>query len=52
MGSRIKLRYTRAIINAIHSGELTTAKTATTPIFDLHVRRRLPPVFLPPRDAA
>lgn len=39
MGSRIKLRYTRAIINAIHSGELTRAETVTTPIFSLHVRR-------------
>ena len=38
MGSRIKLRYTRAIIDGIHSGELLSAKTAATPIFDLHVR--------------
>ena len=38
VGSRIKLRYTRAIINAIHSGELTRAETVTTPIFSLHVR--------------
>ena len=38
MGSRIKLRYTRAIINAIHSGELTSAQTTSTPIFSLHVR--------------
>lgn len=38
VGSRIKLRYTRAIINAIHSGELSSAQTTTTPIFSLHVR--------------
>ena len=38
VGSRIKLRYTRAIINAIHSGELTSAQTTSTPIFSLHVR--------------
>ena len=37
MGSRITLRYTRAIINAIHSGELTSAQTTSTPIFSLHV---------------
>ncbi|BDA49194.1 Phosphoenolpyruvate carboxykinase (ATP) [Coccomyxa sp. Obi] len=37
VGSRIKLRYTRAIIDAIHSGELAAAKTTTTPIFSLHV---------------
>ncbi|CAL5226852.1 g9718 [Coccomyxa viridis] len=37
VGSRIKLRYTRAIINAIHSGELSSAQTTTTPIFSLHV---------------
>jgi len=37
VGSRIKLRYTHAIINAIHSGELTSAQTTSTPIFSLHV---------------
>ena len=38
VGSRIKLRYTRAIIDAIHSGELKTAQTTATPIFNLAVR--------------
>ncbi|EIE24776.1 hypothetical protein COCSUDRAFT_53066 [Coccomyxa subellipsoidea C-169] len=37
VGSRIKLRYTRAIIDGIHSGELAAAETTTTPIFSLHV---------------
>ena len=48
MGSRIKLRYTRAIINAIHSGELTSAQTTSTPIFSLHVR----PLPTKPRSVA
>jgi phosphoenolpyruvate carboxykinase (ATP) len=39
VGSRIKLRYTRAIIDAIHSGELAAADVETLPIFNLHVRR-------------
>ena len=38
VGNRIKLRYTRAIIDAIHSGELKTAQTTATPIFSLAVR--------------
>lgn len=38
VGNRIKLRYTRAIIDAIHSGELKTAQTTATPIFNLAVR--------------
>ena len=37
VGSRIKLRYTRAIIDAIHSGELATADVVPTPIFALQV---------------
>ncbi len=49
VGSRIKLRYTRAIIDGIHSGELSAAKTSTTPIFDLHVRQ--PPLPLAPHCA-
>lgn len=35
VGSRIKLRFTRAIINAIHSGELAMADVSPTPIFEL-----------------
>jgi hypothetical protein len=38
VGNRIKLRYTRAIIDAIHSGELKTAQTSATPMFGLAVR--------------
>jgi phosphoenolpyruvate carboxykinase (ATP) len=38
VGSRIKLRYTRAILDAIHSGELLAAETVETPIFKLLVR--------------
>jgi len=34
-GSRIKLRYTRAIIDAIHSGALASAPTQEDPIFGL-----------------
>ncbi|KAK9808189.1 hypothetical protein WJX73_006738 [Symbiochloris irregularis] len=37
VGKRIKLRNTRAIIDAIHSGELAAAQTETTPIFNLEV---------------
>jgi len=36
-GSRMKLKYTRAIIDAIHSGELDKAETAIDPIFGLAV---------------
>jgi len=36
-GERIRLRYTRAIIDAIHSGELAQAPTVTDAIFGLAV---------------
>jgi phosphoenolpyruvate carboxykinase (ATP) len=35
VGSRIKLGYTRAIIDAIYSGELAQAQTTTDPVFKL-----------------
>src|SRR5262249_46291727 len=35
VGARIKLKYTRAIIDAIHSGALIEAPTATDPVFGL-----------------
>lgn len=35
VGSRIKLRYTRAILDAIHNGELITSPTITDAIFGL-----------------
>jgi len=37
VGSRLSLKYTRAIIDAIHSGELHAAKTSEDPLFGLHV---------------
>ena len=37
IGSRFKLRHTRAIIDAIHSGELEAAEYETMPIFGLKV---------------
>lgn len=37
VGRRMSLRRTRAIIDAIHSGELSGAETAPLPIFGLQV---------------
>ncbi len=37
VGSRMKLKYTRAIVDAIHSGELAKWPTVTDPIFGLEV---------------
>jgi phosphoenolpyruvate carboxykinase (ATP) len=37
VGARMKLRYTRAIIDGIHSGELAKAPTVEDPIFGLQV---------------
>ena len=37
VGYRMKLRHTRSIVDAIHSGELKTAETTATPIFGLQV---------------
>lgn len=37
VGHRMKLRHTRSIVDAIHSGELNAAETTTTPIFGLKV---------------
>ena len=39
-GSRMPLKETRAIIDAIHSGELAGAETQTLPVFDLQVPTR------------
>jgi phosphoenolpyruvate carboxykinase (ATP) len=44
VGERMKLAYTRAIIDAIHSGELKSAPTVTEPIFGLHVVTNCPGV--------
>ena len=43
-GSRIKLPYTRAIIDAIHSGDLDDAPTEEDPVFGLAVPTRCPEV--------
>jgi phosphoenolpyruvate carboxykinase (ATP) len=37
IGSRMKIKYTRAIIDAIHSGDLDDVRTKTDPIFGLAV---------------
>ena len=37
VGSRMKLKYTRAIIDAIHNGSLLHAPTETDPVFGLEV---------------
>lgn len=37
MGSRIKLAYTRKIIDAIHSGSLLTANYKKTEVFGLDI---------------
>ena len=54
VGSRIKLRYTRAIIDAIHAGALDKVATAEDPVFGLHVPTSCPNVpdeLLIPRNA-
>ncbi len=38
MGYRFKLRHTRAIVDAIHSGELSAGEYENMPIFNLQVR--------------
>jgi phosphoenolpyruvate carboxykinase (ATP) len=44
VGNRIKLGYTRAIIDAIYSGELSNAPTQTDPVFGLEVITECPGV--------
>lgn len=53
VGARMKLAHTRAIIDAIHSGELADAEYDTTPVFGLRVPRAVagvPPALLNPRS--
>ncbi len=53
VGARMKLKYTRAIIDAIHSGELKNAPTSEDPIFGLAVPTEcsnVPPEMLQPRN--
>jgi phosphoenolpyruvate carboxykinase (ATP) len=52
-GSRIRLAYTRAIIDAIHSGQLAKAPTVTEPVFGLSLPTACPGVpadILSPRN--
>ncbi|MEZ6112222.1 MAG: phosphoenolpyruvate carboxykinase (ATP) [Pirellulaceae bacterium] len=54
VGKRIKLGNTRAIIDAIHSGELSDAPTQADPVFGLQVVTKCPGVpdeILVPRNA-
>jgi phosphoenolpyruvate carboxykinase (ATP) len=53
VGSRMKLKYTRAIIDAIHSGALLDAPTQVDPVFGLAVPTSCPDVpseMLQPRN--
>jgi phosphoenolpyruvate carboxykinase (ATP) len=53
VGSRMKLKLTRAIINAIHSGELADVETTVDPVFGLAVPGSCPGVpseILTPRN--
>jgi phosphoenolpyruvate carboxykinase (ATP) len=53
VGARIKLKYTRAIIDAIHSGALAEAQTQVDPVFGLAVPTTCPDVpseILQPRN--
>ena len=43
-GARIKLKFTRAIIDAIHAGMLARAPTQRDPIFGIHVVTEVPGV--------
>jgi phosphoenolpyruvate carboxykinase (ATP) len=54
VGKRMKLALTRAIIDAIHSGKLATARTVADPVFGIGVVAECPGVpreVLVPRDA-
>ena len=54
VGKRIKLAYTRAIIDAIHDGSLANAKTQSDPVFGFDVVTECPNVpseILIPRNA-
>ncbi|HEV3142499.1 MAG TPA: phosphoenolpyruvate carboxykinase (ATP) [Gemmataceae bacterium] len=54
VGKRMKLAMTRAIIDAIHSGQLADARTSTDPVFGIGVVTECPGVpreILTPRDA-
>ena len=44
IGARIKLKYTRAIIDAIHAGTLASAPTQADPIFGIQIVTQVPNV--------
>jgi phosphoenolpyruvate carboxykinase (ATP) len=44
VGSRMSLRYTRALIDAIHAGQLDAAPTQEDPIFGVAVPKACPGV--------
>ena len=51
-GTRIRLKYTRAMVNAIHAGTLAEAETFTEPVFGFAVPKDVdgvPPEVLNPR---
>jgi len=53
VGQRVKLAYTRAMVDAIYSGVLNDAPTETDPVFGLHVVTSVPGVpeeILVPRN--
>jgi phosphoenolpyruvate carboxykinase (ATP) len=53
-GARMKLKVTRAIINAIHSGSLAAVKTQTDPVFGVEIPISCPEIpaeILTPRRA-
>ena len=53
VGSRFKLAYTRAMVNAIHGGALKSVKTVAHPVFGLHMPVEVPGVpaeVLDPRN--
>jgi len=41
VGKRISLKYSRAIIDAIHNGELAKAEYETYPVFNLHIPKKV-----------
>ncbi|KAG6548770.1 hypothetical protein Mapa_009531 [Marchantia paleacea] len=54
VGSRMKLAYTRSIIDAIHDGSLLDAEYVDTPIFNLHVPKEVkgvPTEILQPQNS-
>jgi phosphoenolpyruvate carboxykinase (ATP) len=44
VGSRVKLSYTRAMLNAVLDGHLDEMETVPDPVFGLHIPKRVPGV--------